>query len=430
MFAGTVVAGRYRLGERVGLGALCDVWRAVDDHTGRAVVVKTVREEVLDVERARAALQAEGRMLQDRRFRGVPVVWDVLPEALVLEACGSDLQRALALGGRWTEQEAVRVGLALVDVLSEVHRAGVVHRDVKLENILVAEDGTIRLSDFGIALVDGEPVGSGQGSRSTMAPEQVAADDGQDVGPAVDRYAVGAVVFALATGGDPIDLHACGERSPRFADLSPSLASWIRGMTRPDPAERPDWPEARRRLLEVLEACELAPPATPSTPIPVGRVPTADGPPARTREPDLQALEDRAARQWLEAEVAHRRSRARVVSQGLLAVLLVVVVLFAGLGARWFVDLAEQRRPHAVDRSAATGDVVQLWEGREGVRLRWQRGGRSRELRGAFVGSRLVVAGEDLVFDGRRVSGSLVGRLDGGEGAREVVLEVASDRGR
>ena len=245
---GQLLAGRWRLGDRIGRGAVADVFEGFDDATGERAAIKVLRHAEPD---QRARFAREVTALESLEH---PNVVRVLAHGelddrpfLVLECVdGGSLAEAIARGPL-TPARAAAVGAALADALEHAHERGVVHRDVKPSNVLLDGDGRPRLADFGVAQLDGSGTltasGFTVGTAAYLAPEQVR---GEPVGPPADVYALGLLVLEATTGERAYPgtgfttAMARLERPPEVPTSVPApLASRLRAMTAMDPAERP-----------------------------------------------------------------------------------------------------------------------------------------------------------------------------------------------
>ena len=265
-----LVAGRYALGELLGRGGMGQVWRAQDVLLGREVAVKEVALplSVTDEEREvlRARVMREARAAARLNHRASVTVFDVAEDDgnifLVMELveCGS-LADLVGSSGPLSVERAVAIGLEVLDALEAAHATGVVHRDVKPSNVLVLEDGSVKLTDFGIASLQDDPritsTGMVLGSPSYMAPEQA---EGQDAGPATDIWGLGATLYFAVEGaapfgkGEPLPtMHAVVHEEHRPFERAGELAEPIAAMLAKDPRRRPDATTARR-LLEGLRS--------------------------------------------------------------------------------------------------------------------------------------------------------------------------------
>jgi serine/threonine protein kinase len=152
---------------------------------------------------------------------------------------------------------AIEAIMQVLLALEHAHEAGVIHRDVKPENILVADPGTYWLCDFGIALITTDHdrltrTGMAMGSLPYMPPEQ--RRDPRSVEAAADQYAAGATLFYLLTGDNPVDLYLAPRLSPRWHDIPTALGDVIRIATAARPSDRfPDVASMRRALVRAME---------------------------------------------------------------------------------------------------------------------------------------------------------------------------------
>ena len=244
-----VLGGRYFLERLLGRGATSDVYAARDLTTGAVVALKIVRSS--DPEFSRRLAQ-EARALESFTHPGLVRLLDTGEAGdqayLVMDLVeGSTLAMSLregALGSR----ESATLGARLADVLSYVHQRGVVHRDVKPSNILLASNGDVCLSDFGIArLHDGSSLtatGTTMGTVSYMAPEQL---DDHLVGPPADVWSLGLVLLECLTGrrvyeGTPSEVLARRLAGPVVlpSDLPVPWRQLLVGMLDPRPNQRYD----------------------------------------------------------------------------------------------------------------------------------------------------------------------------------------------
>jgi serine/threonine-protein kinase len=221
MMAGEVIAGRYELGERLGLGGMSTVQVAFDSRLERYVAVKLLAEHLADdaqfVTRFRREALAAARLVHPN----IVQVFDFgLDEAsgrhfIVMERIvGPSGAQVLRDRGRLPVDEAVDWIAQSCRGLEYAHRNGLVHRDVKPGNLLLSEgDGTIKLADFGIAKTASEEssitqIGSVLGTAAYLAPEQAA---GEEAGPAADIYGLGVVSYQLLSGSLPYEAQSLTE---------------------------------------------------------------------------------------------------------------------------------------------------------------------------------------------------------------------------
>jgi serine/threonine protein kinase len=289
-----VVAGRYRLDRLVGRGGTAEVWQATDTSLGRTVALKLVTAPH-DASAVRAA--DEARTLAQLSHPSLVQVYDAGTDDegrpwVVMEFVQGDTLADAMRRGPLPVARVAEVGAAVAEGLAHVHARGLLHRDVKPANVLLGRDGTVKLTDFGIArLVDAAKVtstGLMVGTASYLAPEQVS---GEPVGPAVDVYALGLVLLEALTGIREYDGPAVEAAMARLhrdptlpASLPPGFAPVIAALTAREPADRPTAAEAARALrgLQVGDATTvLAPPrpAARTTALPSPAAPA----PARSR---------------------------------------------------------------------------------------------------------------------------------------------------
>ena len=207
----TVILGRYRLVERLAVGGSAEVWRAHDVQLDRAVAVKRPHPHLVPDAASRARLVAEARAAAQLSHPVIVDVYDVDPDGetpvIVMELVeGESLAARIARDGPLEPRAAASVGADVADALYHAHQRGVIHRDVKPGNVLLAADGRTRLVDFGIARLLAESAerltltGTVVGTLNTMAPEQLA---GGEIGPRSDLYGLGVVIHEAFTGRPP-----------------------------------------------------------------------------------------------------------------------------------------------------------------------------------------------------------------------------------
>ena len=252
-----VIGGRYRLAGQIGRGAMGTVWRAKDELLDRDVAVKEVRlpESVSDAERANSYQRTlrEARTAARLSHPGVAAVYDVVEELgrpwIVMELVPArSLDQVVAEDGPLPPYRAADMGRQVLAALTTAHAAGVLHRDVKPSNVLLAGDGRAVLTDFGIATVEGDPsltqTGMVMGSPGFLAPERIRGDVAT---PASDLWSLGATLYAAVEGQGPYDRHggvmttmaAVVTEDPRPPIAAGPLTPVITALLSRDPAARP-----------------------------------------------------------------------------------------------------------------------------------------------------------------------------------------------
>ncbi|MER5492802.1 serine/threonine-protein kinase [Streptomyces sp. NPDC002490] len=286
---GVLLAGRYRIQECIGRGGMGRVWRARDEVLHRTVAVKELTAALYAAERDRPVLldrtRAEARAAARITHPAVVTVHDVLEHDerpwIVMELVeGGSLADAIQERGRVDAERSARTGLWVARALRAAHEAGVLHRDVKPANVLLAEDGRVLLTDFGIAQVDGDSgmtkTGEIVGSVDYLAPERVR---GGEPGAAADLWALGATLYTAVEGVSPFrrpsalgTFQAVVDEEPAPPAHAGPLAPVIAALLRKDPEARPDAEEVERMLAEAAEGrwpVETGPAAgyTPTRPV-------------------------------------------------------------------------------------------------------------------------------------------------------------------
>ncbi|GGN63042.1 hypothetical protein GCM10012285_63700 [Streptomyces kronopolitis] len=271
---GRLVAGRYRLVERIGQGGMGTVWRARDELLGRQVAVKRLHvspqldEDELATRHERTTREAQSAARINHP--NVVGVHDVVDDAglpcIVMEyvpstTLGDAIKEAARADSSLTPREAARIGRGMIAALRAAHSAGVLHRDVKPGNVLLGEDGRVVLTDFGIAVASGTSTltktGELVGSIDYLAPERV---KGGTPGPASDLWALGATLYQAVEGRPPFRKNTAVETAYAIA-MDPhdpprnagSLAPLIEALLAKEPQERPS-AEVVEQALRAAEA--------------------------------------------------------------------------------------------------------------------------------------------------------------------------------
>ncbi|RMI45883.1 serine/threonine protein kinase [Streptomyces triticirhizae] len=268
------------------------VWRATDEVLGRSVAVKELRLSagVDEAERKRMITRTlrEAKAIATIRSRGVVTIYDVVDEGsrpwIVMELIeGRSLADIIRQDGPMSPRRAAEIGLAILDVLRDAHGAGILHRDVKPSNVIVADDeGRVVLTDFGIAKVEGDPsitsTGMLVGAPSYISPERAR---GASPGPPADIWSLGALLYCCVEGRPPYDEgSAIATLAAVMHDPVPpptqagDLTELIMESLRKKPEERPAEPRVRELLNEVLGGGEGSGSITDHQTLMVGRRPT------------------------------------------------------------------------------------------------------------------------------------------------------------
>lgn len=283
---------RYRLEQRVGTGGMGEVWRATDQVLHRTVAVKLMRPELVAQPGFADRFLAEARTMATIRHRGVVAVYDYHGDEsgvfLVMEyVAGESLSHLLHRVGRLDPATTMNLMAQAAEALQAAHDRQVVHRDIKPGNLLVGEDNTLVLTDFGIARsAASTPVtatGAVLGTPAYLSPEQVL---GKPATPLSDLYALGVVSYECLTGRRPFEgdnpfeiaMKRLNEPPP---PLDPSIPPAVVAVVERALASDPE-----RRWQTAAEFATVARQAVASG---GGTAPTAVGPTAAVNPPPVRS---------------------------------------------------------------------------------------------------------------------------------------------
>jgi hypothetical protein len=330
-----LVADRYRLVKMLGSGGMGVVWQAWDERLQRTVALKMLRPQpdLSDEEREVATKRAtrEARISAGLHHPHAVPVFDVVEHdgqpCIVMQLIDSTpLSKLLQEHGTFTPLQTARVGAEVGAALAAAHRRKIVHRDVKPGNILIRDDGSAMISDFGIAQALGDTTitatGLVHGTPAYLAPEVARGDPSSF---ASDVFSLGSTLFAMLEGAPPFGtdrnaialLHRVAQGEVAVPGSAGPLAPLLLEMLSPDPKQRPDMATVARRLAELdeqLVTTDATGPATdgeddtvPAT-IPVAGVAAAaaaaaaGGAAAAAHEPPTVPAETRAIGDTAETE--------------------------------------------------------------------------------------------------------------------------------
>ncbi len=330
MSVGRVLSGRYELLRVLGRGGMAEVYAARDLTLGREVAVKLLLDRFRDDEGFTRRFEVEARNVARLNHPNLVAVYDTGSEEgqpyIVMELVrGRSMQQAISAGGL-TEDRALEVVADVCSALSYAHSQNLVHRDIKPGNILLAEDGTVKVTDFGIArAVDEETVtqtAAVLGTAAYLSPEQA---QGFEVDARSDIYSLGVVLYEALTGSQPFSGDSPvtvayqhvqeTPRTPRELDpaISPAAEAIAMRALAKNPANR--YQNAQAMRDDLLNARTGGPVAAPA-------VMTAA---------ETTALLDTGGDR---APIDDTEGRGK---RGVVYVLLILLALAALIGAVWFI---------------------------------------------------------------------------------------------
>ena len=289
-----ILADRYRLTEQIGMGGMAIVYKAVDLRTGHNVAVKVLRPEFNEdaefVSRFQREAEAASKMTHHNIVNLLDVGMDGENRYLVMEYVqGKTLKEVIQERGRLNAPLACQIAIRILSALEHAHRNGIVHRDIKPQNILVHADGHIKVADFGIArIADSSTLTRGDmvmGSVHYFSPEQAR---GEGASAASDIYSTGIVLYEMLTGRVPYDgenpvavamqhLHAQPTPIQSLApDVPPSVVAVCMKAMEKNPAMR--YQTARDMAMDLRAALDVR----------MDRPPIAEGSEIRMPSPHFQ----------------------------------------------------------------------------------------------------------------------------------------------
>jgi serine/threonine-protein kinase len=260
----TILNGRYRLVAQQGSGGMAVIYRAIDQALGRTVAIKILRPSLTNDQAFVARFRNEARSVANLAHPNIVTVHDVGNDGptyyIVMEFIeGQDLKKIIKTDGAFSPDRALNVAIQICAGIGFAHRAGLVHADVKPQNILVTKDDIVKVTDFGIAqALSGGESGEKQavvwGSPHYFAPEQAR---GEKPTPASDVYSIGIVMFEMLTGRLPftganqqeLALAHIRERIPNATELNPNIPAAIGSIVYKTMSKEP---AARYRMADQL----------------------------------------------------------------------------------------------------------------------------------------------------------------------------------
>ena len=339
-YIGKMLDDRYEIREIIGEGGMAIVYRALDHRLNRDVAVKIMRDEMAADEEFRRRFCTESHAVAMLSHPNIVAVYDVSHndnvEYIVMELVdGITLKQYMERKGMVAWKEVVHFTKQISKALAHAHERGIIHRDIKPQNIMLLRDGTIKVGDFGIAALENEVYennGEAIGSIHYIAPEQAR---GECPDARSDIYSLGVMMYEMLTGGLPFTGNTLGEIAVQHMNAkpvpphekNPEIPLELERITlKAMSAELSERYQSANELLSDLEAFI-------HTPV------TIDGESADYENPDVKPV--RSSTELSRERYRLRRRRSDVVSfmSGTFGLLVLAVALFAFLWNFWLKDV-------------------------------------------------------------------------------------------
>ena len=359
MMKGMVFADRYKLEDFIGQGGMSLVYRAIDIRTGHSVAVKILKSEYNSDKEFLERFQREAQAASMMSHHNLVNLLDVGVEGefryLVLEYVnGNTLKDIIRQKGRLNYQTAIQITVRILSALQHAHDNGIIHRDIKPQNVLIHSDGHVKVADFGIArMTGGATIGKGDtvvGSVHYSSPEQAS---GGVVEATSDIYSTGVVMYEMLTGRVPfvgdtpvaVAMQHLQDPPPPITDFAPetppAVVAVVMKALEKDPKKR--FQSAREMADALMKAKD-------------GKLQAEDIIPSVTvQQPSIQqhqayAYQSTGRRAGPSAKRQRKRSRRKLAKMALTAISALVILSLLGVGVVRVFD--------RVSRSVLAPDVV------------------------------------------------------------------------
>lgn len=358
---GRLLNNRYRVEEKIGAGGMAVVYHCTDIRLDREVTVKVLREEFTHDADFRTRFESEARAIARLAHPNIVTVYDVCEEDgisyIVMEYVEGDTLKAIIdENAPLSNKLVLTVALHIAEALSHAHKQGIIHRDIKPQNILVSVDGTVKVTDFGIARAAAgntlSTTANALGSVHYFSPEQAR---GGYIDEKSDIYSLGISMFEMATGTVPFDgdtsvsvaLKHLNEELPPIArynaNISHSVAGIIKKAARKKADER--YSSVDQMIADLKRAMAeekgevYVPPVEEQKEVevyvPRPRKPKEETPaePERKREKPAKRRQPEPEPQWDDGEEDDRRAERRVTIAAIITAI-IIILLILGIGGK------------------------------------------------------------------------------------------------
>ena len=362
---GKILDDRYEIQSVLGIGGMAVVYKAFDRQTRRDVALKVLRDDAAMDAESRKRFRTEYQAVEQLSHPNIRAVYDVVEsgdtEYIVMEYVdGINLKQYLKKKGALPWQEVLHFSSQITRALSHAHSRGIIHMDIKPQNIMLPKDGTVKIADFGIAQMDEAPTDDDAqdeavGSIHYISPEQAR---GEAVDARSDIYSLGVVMYEMLTGrlpftGETVEQVAVQHYSviPEApGEIDPSIPQELEEITlcamQPDPDDR--YPTAADMLadLEDFKRSRSVVPTATATATAAVDAPAAKTMPVRIVKDEVHVITRNVPRISKSGELSRegynrRRSRANSISMllGFFLVAAFALGLFAFVWQYWLRDI-------------------------------------------------------------------------------------------
>jgi len=386
MMKGMVFAERYKLEDFIGQGGMSLVYRAVDIRTGHSVAVKILKSEYNSDKEFLERFQREAQAASLMSHHNLVNLLDVGVEGeyryLVLEYVnGNTLKDIIRQKGRINYQTAIQVTIRILSALQHAHDNGIIHRDIKPQNVLIHADGHVKVADFGIArMTGGATIGKGDtvvGSVHYSSPEQAT---GSVVEATSDLYSTGVVMYEMLTGRVPfvgdtpvaVAMQHIQDAPPPIADFAPetppAVVAVVMKALEKDPKRRFQTAREMAEALMLAKNGQLDPASIQPEPVrpPVQPAPVQPAPRVQEVSPAKPAPQRRAGHTTRHAPVKKRSRLATLISSLVLAAVVLGLLTFGVI--RIYTQVSQSAlAPNVIGLTVEDGRALAQREG-----LIWQ----------------------------------------------------------